>query len=298
VGEREVRLSGLSYLEAVTGLLQRARRQEPHAGLWEAADLQWWWRRPRSSDRLDQRVVLDESDRPLATVALTDWGDRWSCEALVVADRAGDLRPRIWRRAVEELHRRRPAEVETSIRDDDPRMAQLAADSGFAPTSARYAETWLDAADRPSVPALRGGYTLSDRAEDIRRPHHLILRNGPDVAVRLAQTSLYRPDLDLCIRARRGEIAAYGLFWYDPVTDVGLVEPMRAEDDHQRLGLAGHLLRAGLARLAALGATRLKVSYELDNPAAERLYLSAGFRPGSTSGIWASRGPSPPPPPR
>ena len=112
------------------------------------------------------------------------------------------------------------------------------------------------------------------------------------MAVRLAQTSLYRSDLDLCIRDTDGEVAAYGLFWYDPVTGVGLVEPMRAEDAHQRRGLAGHVLREGLARLAALGATRFKVSYELDNPPAEQLYLSAGFRPSSTSRTW-TRGADP-----
>ena len=114
----------------------------------------------------------------------------------------------------------------------------------------------------------------------------MIPRNGPDVAVRLAQTSLYRPDLDLCIRDRGDQVAAYGLFWYDPVTRVGLVEPMRAEDAHQRRGLAGHVLAEGLSRLAALGATRLKVSYELDNSTAERLYLSAGFTAESTSSTW------------
>jgi len=37
-------------LEAVTALLQRVRSAHPTAGLYEAADLQWWWRTPRSTD--------------------------------------------------------------------------------------------------------------------------------------------------------------------------------------------------------------------------------------------------------
>ncbi len=292
VVEREVWLSGLSYVEAMTRLVQRARRQAPTAGLWEAGDLQWWWRRPRASDALAQRVVVDEADEPLACVALTDWDDRWSCEALVVPGRTDDLLPRLWSSALAELDRLEVTAVETSIRDDDPVMAELATDSGFAPASQRYAETWLDAHDRPPTPGLGEGYSLSDRVQDRDRPHHMIARNGPEVAVRLAQLSLYRPDLDLCIRHHDGEVAAYGLFWHDPVNGVGLVEPMRAEDAHQRRGLAGHVLREGVARLAALGATRLKVSYELDNPAAERLYLSAGFRPGSNSEVWMRGAPS------
>lgn len=51
---REVRASGLEYLTLATELLQRTRLADPEAGLWEAADLQWWWRTPRASDTIDQ----------------------------------------------------------------------------------------------------------------------------------------------------------------------------------------------------------------------------------------------------
>ncbi len=285
VTEREVRLSGLAYLKAVTTLLQRARLQDPTAGLWEAADLQWWWRRPRSSDEVGQRVVIDEQDQPVATVALIDWDEQWAAEPMVLADRAADLLPGLWSRALDDLARRGPTTVETTVADDDPLMAELAGAAGFS-SSAGYAETWMAARDRPSVGPPPDGYALSDRIVESDRPHHMIPRNGPDVGVRLAQTSLYRPDLDLCLRDSDGQLAAYALFWYDPVTSVGMLEPMRTEDAHQRRGLGGHVLHEGLARLAALGATRLKVSYELDNPASERLYLSSGFTARSTSATW------------
>jgi RimJ/RimL family protein N-acetyltransferase len=81
----------------------------------------------------------------------------------------------------------------------------------------------------------------------------------------------------------KGKVAAYGLFWWDPDTGVGLVEPMRTEQPYWRMGLARHLLTNGLDRLATLGASRLKVSYLSDNPAARELYASCGFRPDSTS---------------
>ena len=75
-------------------------------------------------------------------------------------------------------------------------------------------------------------------------------RNNPDPEARLRQTSLYRPDLDLVVHDSGNDVAAYGLFWYDPETATGLVEPMRTEDDHQRRGLARHILTTGLDRLA------------------------------------------------
>jgi hypothetical protein len=46
----ERQAAGLEYLELATALLQRARLSDPVAGLWEAADLQWWWRRDQHAD--------------------------------------------------------------------------------------------------------------------------------------------------------------------------------------------------------------------------------------------------------
>ena len=55
---------GLGSLEAVTVLLQRRRRTHPTAGLFEAADLQWWWRVPRPTDDVSQLFWFDELGRP------------------------------------------------------------------------------------------------------------------------------------------------------------------------------------------------------------------------------------------
>jgi predicted N-acetyltransferase YhbS len=119
--------------------------------------------------------------------------------------------------------------------------------------------TWMNAEDRPdvsrcrkdscswTVPARRPGRT------PIRR------RSGDDAEARLRQCSLYDPGLDVAVEAADGQAAGYALFWFDPVTEVGLVEPMRVEDAYQRRGLARAMLTAGLDRLAKRGARRLKV---------------------------------------
>jgi ribosomal protein S18 acetylase RimI-like enzyme len=54
---------------------------------------------------------------------------------------------------------------------------------------------------------------------------------------------------------------------------------MRTEDDHQRRGLARHVLTAGIDLLAAAGAESIKVCFEPHNPASRGLYLSVGFQP-------------------
>ena len=144
-------------------------------------------------------------------------------------------------------------------------------------------EAWLAADDRPPISALHEGYRLSNRVATIDRPHHMINaeRGHPDPEPRLRETSLYRPDLDLVIHDSSGDVAAYGLFWYDPVSATGLVEPMRTEDAHQRRGLARHVLTTGIALLAEAGATRIKICFEPDNAASTGLYLDVGFAAAS-----------------
>ena len=139
----------------------------------------------------------------------------------------------------------------------------------------------MDAEERPDVTPLPEGFVLVDRALETTRPHPMRHRNGEEVEARLRQCSLYDPALDLAAETADGQVGGYALFWFDPVTQVGMVEPMRVEDEYQRRGLARAMLTAGLDRLALRGARRLKVSYA--TAAARSLYVGAGFRVTSTS---------------
>lgn len=279
--------TGPEYLDLVTTLGQRVRCEDETAGVWEPADFQWWWRRERSSDHLPQCFWTDETGAPVAALVLTDWGETWGCDPIVLPSAREAIMPAVWSRGLQRIDELSPSIVEVMVPDDDLPLLELVIASGFLPSGAADTiTTWMDVSDLPPVTTLTDGFTLHDRRESREHPHHLIPRSGESVTERLSQTSLYRPDLDLWIRGPAGDVAAYGLFWWDPVTSVGLVEPMRTEDRYRRLGLARHLLTCGLGRLAAFGATRLKVGYETENPAAETLYLMTGFRPDSTSRVF------------
>jgi ribosomal protein S18 acetylase RimI-like enzyme len=139
----------------------------------------------------------------------------------------------------------------------------------------------MDAADRPAVPALSEGFVLIDRTQRRGVPHPMRHRSGDSVAQRLEQCPLYDPALDLAIETADGRVAGYSLYWFDPTTKVGLVEPVRVEDEFQRQGLARAMLSAGLDRLVTRGAQRMKIAYETD--AAAALYQDVGFRRTSTA---------------
>jgi GNAT superfamily N-acetyltransferase len=187
----------------------------------------------------------------------------------------------VWTRAFARINTLHDKPVEMAINEDDVVRIERAMAAGFEATDEVYVPTWMTAAGRPKPTPLPPGFELKARSDDPARPHPMIGRNGEDVAERLRECSLYRDDLDLAVYAPNGDVAGYGLFWADPITGVGLVEPMRTEDRYQRLGIARHILTTGLERLSAHGCERLKVSYMTGNEASRRLYLGTGFHPGS-----------------
>src|SRR5438876_6261796 len=241
----EVRASGLEHLALVTRLLQRARLADVEAGVWEAADLQWWWRMPRRSDAIDQHFWIDD-EGPVAGVVLTDWSRAWGCDPIVVPGVAAVPLSTMWERAVEAIDALGLDTVEVLVRDDDLELRGLLAGAGFEAGDDHYGITWMDVQDRPHVVALPQGFTLVDRVQETSRPHPVRRRSGEGVEDRLRQCSLYDPELDLAVEAADGQVVGYALFWFDPVTEVGLVEPMRVEDAYQRRGLARALLTAGI----------------------------------------------------
>lgn len=266
------RASGTTFLALATDLLQRARLADPVAGLWEAADVQWWSTRdPHPSDE-DAAFWRDDDGTPVTAAVFTRWRpDRYGCDVL------GRATPAAWDFVAARAAELAGADIDMEV---DPGLEDAAVAAGFDTVTGTYGTCWMDAADRPPRRDLPAGHTLLARPEQ-PGPHPMATRNGPEVEARLRRCSLYDPGLDLAVRAPDGTIAAYALFWPDLRTGVGLVEPMRVEDGHAGRGIAGALLRAGLDGLAARGCTRLKVSHESDNTAARRLYLGAGFQPRS-----------------
>lgn len=289
--KREQHLGGLEYLDAVTTLLQRMRGAHPTDGLYEAADFQWWWRSPRSTDDFPQVFWFDEQGRPEAAVIATEWSDRVAVDPIVMPDATPDWLGRVMERGLEHVDEAGFGPIGLEVDPCDDVVRGVLIDHGFAMDGDGVVETWLAAEARPEISPLHEGYRLFSRVDTMHRPHHMISakRNHTDVEPRLRQTSLYRPDLDLVVLDSDDRVAAYGLFWFDPATATGLVEPMRTEEDHQRRGLARHILTAGIDLLASAGAERIKICYEPDNPASSRLYLSVGFEPVRQTVVFTRR---------
>lgn len=268
---------GIRYLEEVTFLLQQVRTAHPTAGVYEAADYQWWWRVPRRTDDLPQLFWFDETGRPQAAVVVTAWGHGVGLDPITMPDPTPDWIAHIVERGLAHASQLGLGPVEIVVAGTDEVMADVLGVHGFRVTEDEMVDSWLPGHARPSISPLHQDYRLASRLDTLSAPHHMRARSGPDVEERLRQTSLYRADLDLVVLDADDQPAAYGLFWFDPETATGLVEPMRTEDRHQRRGLGRHVLTTGINRLVDLGAQRIKVAYRHEDPVARALYTGAGF---------------------
>src|SRR3954447_24062126 len=153
-------LRGVERLDATTSLLQRARLADPLAGMWEAADVQWWWRQPQESDQVEQLFWLDD-DGPVAAVLLTSSGDdSWQCDPVVVPGVSGGDPEGVWVRALAHAAEHAVAGFDVPVSDGDV-FVELARRSGLTP-GYRDSTGWLDAADRPAVLAPEDGLTVVD----------------------------------------------------------------------------------------------------------------------------------------
>jgi hypothetical protein len=269
-------VSGLPYLDLVTDLLHRARLADSFQGIWEAADFQWWWRRDQHRNPGTQ-VFLMEDENPLAGVVLTDWGGRSQIDLLFTSRvHSGELKE-LWPAALELVTLDASRLIDLEVPTDDHELIKYAIEAGFKLNDEENWTCWMPASDRPEILELPSGFLMQSRTQTAERHHPMAGRNGGDFEARLAECSLYDPNLDLAVYSPDGEVAGYGLFWSDPVTRVGLIEPIRTNEAFQGNGIASCILAAGLDRLARSGCEQMKVSTDL------RLYLNSGFRKTSSS---------------
>ena len=276
--------SGLAAVDAITTLLQRIRLAHPTHGSYEAGEVQFWWVNPRSTDTFEQLFWFDDDGRPEAAFVVNDFGDGSSLtfeEPTAIVAFLPDVDPswaaEVVDRGLSHLADHGIASVDLEVGRDDAVMREVLAERGFTVKGEGLHEAWLEAPDRPVVAPLAEGYRLCSRADVADRPHHLVRPNRADAEARLRQLSLYSPALDLFVLAPDDSVAGYGLCWHDPVTGVGVIEPMRTADEHQQRGIARHVLTAGVDCLAAAGAERMKITFGADNPGASRLYPDVGF---------------------
>lgn len=96
---------------------------------------------------------------------------------------------------------------------------------------------------------------------------------------KVMRTPGFHSDRELVVVAPDGRLAAFAIYWVDPVSRSGLFEPVGCHRDFQRMGLTKALLYEGLRHMQSHNLTTAIVLNHAASPAAAALYRSVGFRP-------------------
>jgi ribosomal protein S18 acetylase RimI-like enzyme len=92
------------------------------------------------------------------------------------------------------------------------------------------------------------------------------------------RSPVYEDERDMVVTAPGGRIAAFCIYWLDPVNKVGNFEPVGTHPDFQKRGLGKAVLLESLRRMKAHGMETAIVCTDEGNEAAEKLYEAVGFR--------------------
>jgi mycothiol synthase len=92
------------------------------------------------------------------------------------------------------------------------------------------------------------------------------------------RSPVYERSQDIVAVHEDGLIGAFCIVWIDPLSRVGLFEPVGTHPDFLRKGLGRAVMLEGLRRLQQSGMRQAIVSTYEDNQAAIKLYESTGFQ--------------------
>jgi mycothiol synthase len=243
----------------------------PHVG-----DVQWWFRDASAEDAASWRFWSDEQGR---MVAAGQVADDQIFYAVHLQARGPELEAaiRAWAMGQLEQHARRHGEAAYAINDeaceDDPARIALLEREGYVRGDwyfLRYHRPLDEPIPAPQLPQgfgirhVAGEPELAERAALHRDSFYPYTSKTYEAATELYGRCMrmpgYDPQLDLVVVAPDGRLAAGCICWMDQANQVGLFEPVGTRPAFRRMGLATALVREGLRRLQAQGATRALVS--------------------------------------
>ena len=263
-------------------LLASPGRAAAHPG-----DIAWWvgWP-PRPVERLAETFLLWEEGGEVVGFAsfLPDEGDL----SVFVSPSLTDTEAAVeFEDAAHTWATRGGASVQWTEFEDETAAVERWRDRGYRPADVsslnltRTLDALLDEGGGDDRVRPVGDDDIEDRAAIT---HAAFGEPGPfaDYAADYAgfrASPAYPHGWDLLLRDADGRAAACCIAWPDPVSRAGTFEPVATHPELHRRGFGRALLLDGLRRFAAAGMTYAIVGVDVDNPGAEALYRSVGFRP-------------------
>lgn len=249
-------------------------------------------------DRADTVALWEDGGAVVGWAALQT--PFWALDYAIAPAAARELLPAVLAWAEESAGRLlatgfgRPAWFAAVAESNTPERAALEG-AGFADQSAA-AEPWSqvtlrrDGAEPVPPVRLRPGFTIRELGGAAEVPAYVALHRAvfgtENMTAGWRAATLrapgYRPEFDLVAVDPDGQLAAFGIGWFQQQPDgraVAQVEPFGVRSDARRYGLAWALMFELLRRFAAAGAAEVRVMTDSYRDAAYAFYQGCGFQP-------------------
>jgi mycothiol synthase len=295
-----------SDLDRMRAILIEGRKANNGTYYVHVGDVNWWLFYPNQKKGFPERIFLWEDDGDVIGWALFSPRDR-AFDLFVHPSERGSERAEqmlVWtiERMTALARRLGYADIRTTwVFEDDAALTTLLQKHGFARQSDYMLYHTRSLAEPIPAPILPEGYAVSHVAGEYEAQKRAAASHAafgsklPFEAywpryLSFTQSPVYEAERDLIVVAPDpkgdfgGRAAAFCIYWLDPINKVGLFEPVGTHPDFQQKGLGKAVVLEGLRRMKASGMTIAIVGAEHDNPAAQRLYLSAGFQVANK--IW------------
>jgi hypothetical protein len=291
---------GLDYVDAVTTLLQRVRNAHPTHGSYQAAELQWWWSVPRSTDDFDQLFWFDDLGRPEAAFIVTDFGDGSSAlyedPTLVVAlmpDADPGWVAHVVERGLAHLGEHGIGAVELEVDRADDAMIDVLSGHGFTRKGEGMIECWMEVGlptrDQPLCPTATGSsigatrtgvpITWPIRVDRTSSSGSSRRRCTARISIWSSSTPTTRSPPTGCSGTTRSRPPVWSSPCGPSTTTSAVVSPGTSSPPASTCS-------------PEAGAERISIAFHPDNPASGQLYRSVGFEPHRQTDVW-SRGTEP-----
>ena len=280
-------------LRAMQSILTAGRQADSPAYYIHPGDLSWW-------------LFYSDEEQLQGKICLWEWNNSlagWSLLSNTTSTFDVFVQPQLHGRAIEakillwaeEYHARvltglQHREIRTMwVSETDRERIQWLEMRGFVPSSQGMHALSRSLEGNLSAVSLPAGYRVRPVAgeSEVRLraavSHAAFGSAKPFEAywprmLRFMRSPVYQPELDLVVVSPEGHFASFCLLWPDPVSRVGLFEPVGSHPDFRRQGLARAVMAAGLHRLKSLGMRQAIVCVDSDNAPALSLYQDIGFQ--------------------
>lgn len=181
----------------------------------------------------------------------------------------------------------------TDANSEDRHLSASLEQKGYTKTGKHRFNGFCCLSTIPVPTAMPEGYSirLTEKTDAARRAELYGLATGgigtsPERYLKMMEAPSYSDALDLVVQSAAGEIIAYCTLWDDPVSRIGILEPLACVAEHRRKGIMKSLLLHGMNLLKERGTRYMYVGTGGSNAASQALYKSVGFVEHGINAEW------------